>query len=177
MRPSNKVARLDAIRQAIREQEIGSQQQLADILVQQGINVTQATLSRDLEELHAAKVRYPDGIMAYWIPDDNSQNMMEIAALTMAKVAEPTKTEQYLARVLGGLVTSVRCANNLIVVRTPSGAAQYAASALDRQPISGILGTIAGDDTVLIIAVNEQQAANRAQWLIHLTSDDITSGE
>ncbi|BDR52811.1 arginine repressor [Bombiscardovia nodaiensis] len=152
-----------------------SQQRLAQLLAQQQIEVTQATLSRDLDELHAAKIRYPDGTMAYWIPDVNDQSLIEVASMTAVGAAEPSKTDQYLSKVLTGLITSVKRAGNLLVVRTPSGAAQYAASALDRQPIVGIVGTIAGDDTVLIITSNEAEAAQRADWLLAITSSDASA--
>lgn len=177
MRPSNKAARLDAIRQSIREHRVSSQSQLSELLIQQGINVTQATLSRDLDELHATKVRFPDGIMAYWIPDISNQSILEMTTMTMTRAEESAKADQYLAKVLTGLITSVKRANNLLVVRTRSGAAQFAASALDRQPISGIMGTIAGDDTVLIISPSDDQAADRARWLLDITSDDVAQQE
>ena len=80
------------------------------------------------------------------------------------------KTDAYLAKILTGLITSVTRARNLLVVRTPAGAAQYAASALDRQPINGILGTIAGDDTILIIAADDESASSRADWLMTIVS-------
>ncbi|RBP99976.1 arginine repressor [Bifidobacterium xylocopae] len=172
MRPASKTARLDAIRQLVAQDQVTSQQQLAKLLNGQGIEVTQATLSRDLDELGAAKIRYPDGVLAYWIPDVANQSLLEAATVSMAQGGEVNKTEAYLTRVLTGLITSVKRAGNLLLVRTPSGAAQYAASALDRQPLTGILGTIAGDDTVLIIANDDQSAQERGDWLL-----DLTSGE
>ncbi len=67
-------------------------------------------------------------------------------------------------RVLYGLVTSVAAAGNLVVVHTPSGAAQYVARVIDKQPIEGVLGTIAGDDTVMVICADDD-SKQRAQWL------------
>ncbi|BDR54875.1 arginine repressor [Bombiscardovia apis] len=175
MRPTNKAARLDAVRQIVRQGIVTSQGELARLLSLQDIVVTQATLSRDLDELHAAKMRYPDGAIGYWIPDSGDQSLLEVASLAMTNAADSSKTDQYLSRVLTGLITSVKQAKNLLVVRTPSGAAQYAASALDRQPIVGVLGTIAGDDTVLVITSDDEEAAERAQWLINITSGESSA--
>ena len=170
MRPTTKVARLDAIRQALNRHRVNSQQQLSSLLAEQGIDVTQATLSRDLDDLHATKLRYADGSMAYWIPATTDQQAMEAAAAEGPEVEGENKTDAYLAKILTGLITSVARARNLLVVRTPAGAAQYAASALDRQPIKGILGTIAGDDTILIIAADDEVASSRADWLMTIVS-------
>ena len=95
---------------------------------------------------------------------------MEAAAAEGPEVEGENKTDAYLAKILTGLITSVARARNLLVVRTPAGAAQYAASALDRQPIKGILGTIAGDDTILIIAADDESASSRADWLMTIVS-------
>ena len=73
-------------------------------------------------------------------------------------------------RVLSGLVTSVAAARNLVVVHTPSGAAQYVASVIDKQPIDGVLGTIAGADTVMVICADDDYAKQRAQWLLDVVS-------
>ena len=80
------------------------------------------------------------------------------------------RTEAQMARVLNGLVTSVAAARNLVVVHTPSGAAQYVASVIDRQPIDGVLGTIAGDDTVMVICADDGTAVSRSDWLLGLAS-------
>ncbi|AKV56100.1 arginine repressor [Bifidobacterium actinocoloniiforme] len=177
VRPASKTARLDAIRQLVEQGQVTSQQQLVKLLNLQGIEVTQATLSRDLEELGAAKIRYPDGALAYWIPDAADQGLLGAAAVSMGSPSEPNKTDSYLTRVLTGLITSVKRAGNLLVVRTPSGAAQYAASAFDRQPLPGVLGTIAGDDTVLIIAADDAAAEERSAWLLNLTSSQAEKPE
>ena len=139
-RPATRAARLSAIEQALLTRIVTSQSQLSQILADQGIEVTQATLSRDLDEIHAALAN-PDA-----------------------------KTEQQMNRVLSGLVTSVAAARNLVVVHTPSGAAQYVASVIDKQPIDGVLGTIAGDDTVMVICADDDYAKQRAQWLLDVVS-------
>ena len=151
-RPATRTARLSAIEQALLTRIVTSQSQLSQILADQGIEVTQATLSRDLDEIHATKTRLADGTVAYAV---GKQNIDEHPASN-----PDAKTEQQISRVLSGLVTSVAAARNLVVVHTPSGAAQYVASVIDKQPIEGVLGTIAGDDV----------AKRRAQWLLDVAS-------
>ncbi len=124
-RPATRAARLSAIEQALLTCIVTSQSQLSQILADQGIEVTQATLSRDLDEIHATKTRLADGTVAYALGKQPEE----------AALANPdAKTEQQMNRVLSGLVTSVAAARNLVVVHTPSGAAQYVASVIDKQP-------------------------------------------
>ena len=158
-RPATRTARLSAIEQALLTRIVTSQSQLSQILADQGIEVTQATLSRDLDEIHATKTRLADGTVAYAVGIDEHPASNPDA-----------KTEQQISRVLSGLVTSVAAARNLVVVHTPSGAAQYVASVIDKQPIEGVLGTIAGDDTVMVICSEDDVAKRRAQWLLDVAS-------
>ena len=116
--------------------------------------------SRDLDELGAVKTRLADGTVAYTI-GGRQQNPAPQAG---------GKGEQQMSRVLSGLVTSVASASNLIVVHTPSGAAQYVASVIDKQPLDGVLGTIAGDDTVMVICADEAMASTRSKWLLDIAS-------
>lgn len=157
-RPMTKAARLAAIEQVLSQHTITSQSQLSQILSDEGIEVTQATLSRDLDEVHAIKTRLKDGTVAYTLG----------AELTVDDGDE--RTQQQMSRVLGGLVTSVAAASNLVVVHTPSGAAQYVASVIDKQSMDGVLGTIAGDDTVMVICADNQAAESRRDWLLSLAS-------
>ena len=160
-RPATRAARLSAIEQALLTCIVTSQSQLSQILADQGIEVTQATLSRDLDEIHATKTRLADGTVAYALGRQPEE----------AALANPdAKTEQQMNRVLSGLVTSVAAARNLVLVHTPSGAAQYVASVIDKQPIDGVLGTIAGDDTVMVICADDDYAKQRAQWLLDVVS-------
>ena len=157
-RPATRAARLSAIEQALATHIITSQSQLSKILIDEGIAVTQATLSRDLDEMHAVKTRLKDGTVAY-----------AVGRSVVASEGEDVGEAQ-MSRVLNGLVTSVAAAGNLVVVHTPSGAAQYVASVIDRQPIEGVLGTIAGDDTVMVICTNDDTAVFRSDWLLSLAS-------
>jgi transcriptional regulator of arginine metabolism len=134
-------ARQARIRELIQAQPVTSQTQLAALLAGSGIEVTQATLSRDLEELGAVKLRGSDGAPAsYVVPPEN-------APLRPAQAA-PAR----LTRLLGDLLTSAEGSANLAVVRTPPGAAQFLASALDKVGLPDVLGTIAGDDTLLVVS-------------------------
>ena len=152
-RPATRAARLSAIEQVLLKHIVTSQSQLSDLLSQEGIEVTQATLSRDLDEINAMKTRLSNGSIAYTIGSGIG-----------------SKAEQQISRVLSGLVTSVASAKNLVVIHTPSGAAQYVASVIDKQPIDGVLGTIAGDDTVMVICAEDDIAFERSQWLLTLAS-------
>lgn len=160
-RPVNRNARLNAIEQVLTTNVVTSQSQLAQLLTDQGIEVTQATLSRDLDEMNATKTRLPDGTVAYTI---------DMPATEAAVGLTLERAQAQMAKVLPGLVTSVACAANQIVIHTPSGAAQYVASIIDRHAVDGILGSIAGDDTVLVICTSEQIAIERSSWLLDIAS-------
>ncbi len=120
---------------------VHSQTELATLLAGEGIEVTQATLSRDLDELGAVKLRGVNGgAPVYVIPEDGSP---------VRAVAGGTAR---LARVLSELLVSTDASGNLAVLRTPPGAAHFVASALDRAALNEIVGTVAGDDTILVVA-------------------------
>jgi len=139
--PSSKTARLARITALIRERAIRSQGELGDLLAAEGLATTQATLSRDLEELGAVKVRGTDGVAAsYVIPEEGRPPL---------RSAE--QAPERLRRLLRELLTSADSSGNLVVLRVPAGAAQYMASALDRAGLPEVVGTIAGDDTILVV--------------------------
>jgi transcriptional regulator of arginine metabolism len=154
--PATKVARQSLIIEAIRNHAISSQSELSGRLAAAGVEVTQATLSRDLEELGAIKVRGGDGGPAkYLIPEDGAPRMVEGG------------TER-LRRLLGDLLLSVSASANLVVLRTPPGAAQFLASAIDRASLTDIIGTIAGDDTILLVSREGVTGATIAARLTEL---------
>jgi transcriptional regulator of arginine metabolism len=137
-------ARQARIAELIASQPVTSQTQLAALLADSGVEVTQATLSRDLEELGAVKLRGADGAPAsYVLPPEN-------APLRPAMSAEAAPSR--LTRLLGELLTGADGSANLAVLRTPPGGAQFLASALDKVALPDVLGTIAGDDTVLVVS-------------------------
>ncbi|MBW0018924.1 MAG: arginine repressor [Mycobacterium sp.] len=121
--------------------EVRSQTELAALLANEGIEVTQATLSRDLEELGAVKLRGADGgVGVYVVPEDGSP------------VRGVSGGTSRLSRLLGDLLVSCDASANLAVLRTPPGGAHYLASAIDRAALPFVVGTIAGDDTVFVAA-------------------------
>ncbi len=137
----SRAARQARIVELIRDRAIHSQSQLLAILESEGVATTQATLSRDLEELGAVKLRGADGGSGvYLIPDDGSP------------VRGVEGGTGRLARLLGELLVSADASGNLAVLRTPPGGAHYLASALDRAALHDVVGTIAGDDTLLVVA-------------------------
>ncbi|WP_345637691.1 arginine repressor [Rugosimonospora acidiphila] len=151
--PLTKTARHARIARLIRERPVRSQTELADLLAADGVQVTQATLSRDLEEMGAVKVRASDGApAAYLIPEDGNP---------VLRPAEQAPAR--LVRLLRELLTGADASGNLVVLRTPPGAAQFLASALDRSGLPDVVGTIAGDDTILVVARETgEDAINRS---------------
>ncbi|WDZ82374.1 arginine repressor [Micromonospora cathayae] len=139
--PSTRAARHARIVELIRDRAIHSQSELADLLATEGVQTTQATLSRDLKELGAVTVRGGDGRGVYLIPEDGHRPLRD---------AETAPTR--LVRLLRELLNGVDASGNITVLRTPPGAAQYLASALDRAGLPEVVGTIAGDDTILVVA-------------------------
>ncbi|MEN3309712.1 MAG: transcriptional regulator of arginine metabolism [Micromonosporaceae bacterium] len=140
--PITRTARHARITALIRQRAVRSQIELAELLATEGVQVTQATLSRDLEELGAAKVRGTDGGPAVYVIPDEGEPPMRPAEQAPAR----------LVRLLRELLTGTDASGNLVVLRTPPGAAQFLASALDRCGLPEVVGTIAGDDTILVVA-------------------------
>jgi transcriptional regulator of arginine metabolism len=139
--PKTKVARRERVAELISTHTIHSQADLATLLKREGLSVTQATLSRDLDELGAIKVRDDDGFLFYTLPAGDGHGD-QAAHLLSQRIEE--------------FVLSVDHSGDLVIVRTPPGGAQLLASSFDRfAAVSGvtqILGTVAGDDTILLIA-------------------------
>jgi len=132
------------------------------MLKDQGIEATQATISRDLEELGAVKIRVAGGDSIY-----------AIAEYAPARVAPSDQ----LRRVMAEWVAEVTSSGNLVVVRTPPGCAHVVASALDRSALSGLLGTVAGDDTIFCVAAEDIGGAGLAEELRSLSGvTDATGG-
>jgi transcriptional regulator of arginine metabolism len=131
-----KTQRQHWIAQALATQTVTSQGQLVALLREDGIEATQATVSRDLVELGAVKVRLPGGRRAFALPEAAS------------RVAAPP---DQLRRVLNEWVVEVASAGPIVVVKTPPGCAHVVASALDRGVLQGTLGTVAGDDTIFVV--------------------------
>lgn len=144
--PLTKNARLALIVELLESREVHSQPELAELLGSRGVHVTQATLSRDLVEVDAIKVRAASGSLVYAVPAEGGDRT--------PVSAESGAAHQRLSRLCAELLVSAEASANLVVLRTPPGAAQFLASAIDKAEVGAdhdVLGTIAGDDTVLVI--------------------------
>jgi len=159
---STKQQRQQIITRLIAQENVCSQPHLQEMLKDQGIEATQATISRDLEELGAVKIRVAGGDSIY-----------AIAEYAPARVAPSDQ----LRRVMAEWVAEVTSSGNLVVVRTPPGCAHVVASALDRSGLSGLLGTVAGDDTIFCVAAEDIGGAGLAEELRSLSGvTDATGG-
>ena len=161
--PMTKNARQQRIIDLLGRHQVRSQTELADLLAESGVSVTQATLSRDLVELDAVKVRVPSGALVYAVPAEGGDR-------TPRPGVESAAAEARLARLLAELMVSADSSANMTLLRTPPGAAQFLASAFDKAEIAGILGTVAGDDTVLVISRDPDGGAAIAQKLLALAN-------
>jgi transcriptional regulator of arginine metabolism len=140
---------------------VRSQAQLAALLADDGFAVTQATLSRDLDELGAVKIRDAEGALVYAVPAEGGDRRPRPAPDTGVYAGR-------LAKVCQELLVSAEASANLVVARTPPGAAQFVASAIDHAELQAVLGTIAGDDTVLLISRDPAGGADLAAHLLRL---------
>ena len=132
----SKVQRQHRIALLLEDKAVTSQTQLVELLESEGVRATQATVSRDLEELGAVKVRVPGGESVYAIPE---------------LPHERPAPEDHLRRVLSDWVVHVGSSGNIVVLRTPPGSAHVVASAVDRANLPEILGSVAGDDTLMVV--------------------------
>ena len=196
--PATKAARHAQIVSILEQVAVRSQEELADWLANRGVRVTQTTLSRDLEELGAVRLRGQDGALIYALPgepggpgsqpgglaesltgrtggtdgpgggrDGAGQASRAPASQESAGLAaEPPPAR--LARSAAELLVSAEASANLVIVRTPAGAAQFLASVIDHARWPSILGTVAGDDTVLVIARDPAGGEELARSLLRL---------
>ncbi|GIG27865.1 arginine repressor [Cellulomonas marina] len=151
--PGTKAARHALITTLLTRGTVHSQTELAERLAAEGVVVTQATLSRDLVELRAVKTRTPAGALAYALPPEGGawQDRGGPAGAAGGP-GSPEVLAARLARLCAELLVTAESSGNLVVLRTPPGAAQFLASAIDHSVLPAVLGTIAGDDTVLVVA-------------------------
>jgi transcriptional regulator of arginine metabolism len=160
--PGTKAARQQLIIDLLSSHAVRSQSELADLLAGSGVTVNQATLSRDLVELDAVKVRSGGGLV-YAVPGEGGDRSPVVDA--------SAGSQGRLARLCGELLVSARASANLVVLRTPPGAAQFLASAFDRADLPDVLGTIAGDDTVLVIGHDPHGGHELARRFLALAGD------
>ena len=149
----SKTSRQHQIIQLLGDVAVTSQSQLVELLEAEGIEATQATVSRDLEDIGAIKVRVPGGDLVYGLPEHSNE-----------QVAPP----DHLRRVLSDWVAEVAYSHNIVMVRTPPGSAHVVASALDRSNLDGVIGTVAGDDSIMIVASEDTTGKALADQLSDL---------
>ncbi len=147
-----KAERQEAIRSMLKEQEIQTQEELAEALRNHGFSVTQATVSRDIREMRLIKKAGPNGGYRYAVPERNAD----------------TGTNDRMIRMLRECMLSVESAGQMIVIKTLSGSANTAAEALDAMEMSGVLGSIAGDNTIFLVAREEETASAQAEKIRNL---------
>ena len=145
-----KTQRQHRISRLLEEHPVTQQAQLVDLLAVDGVKATQATVSRDLDDLGAIKVRVPGGETVYAIPELPTEQLAP---------------SDHLRRVFGDWVVEVAHSVNIVVLRTPPGSAHVVGSALDRAGLPDVVGTVAGDDTLLVIAREETGGAALAEQL------------
>lgn len=163
--PQTKAARHALITQILSKERIRSQAELRDALVARGVSTTQATLSRDLVELRATKVRVA-GTQVYAIPEAGAPGQVHGVRASAADTA--TRSTSRLSRWCADLLVTAEWAESQLVLRTPAGGAQLLASAVDDAMFPGVLGCIAGDDTVLVITRSQEIASGLAFHLLAL---------
>jgi transcriptional regulator of arginine metabolism len=190
LRPSTKASRQAWVAATLADRHVRSQEELARLLNERGVPVTQATLSRDLDELGAVRVRAADGSLVYALPGEpggpgsrpglagavspgSSTEPIGGAAVSVSDAGSAVGTAAAtggprLARVASELLISAEASANMVVLRTPAGAAQFFASVMDHAAWPSILGTVAGDDTVLVIARDPAGGAELAARLLAL---------
>jgi transcriptional regulator of arginine metabolism len=153
--PTMKAARQRALAELVRNRNVPSQAQLLVLLRDQGFAATQATVSRDLEDLGAVKVRGADGGLVYALPE-----------------AEPAAGEAEVRAAVQFSLLDAIASGNLVVLRTPPGHAQILAATLDRAGLPGVCGTVAGDDTVLVIAADDLPGSALARRFLAFAEPD-----
>jgi transcriptional regulator of arginine metabolism len=162
--PMTTAARHARVIDLLTRHPVHSQGELAKLLGDEGVEVTQATLSRDLVEIGAVKLRADDGSLIYAVPGEGGERIRR------ARTGAAETFTGRLSRLAAELLVSAEASANLVMVRTPPGAAQYLASAIDHAEWPSILGTVAGDDSILVIARDPEGGEDVARALLRLTS-------
>lgn len=161
--PPTKAARHHLITETLAHQAVPSQSVLAEILATHGVAVSQGTLSRDLDELGAVRVRTASGDLVYALPSEGGDR-------TPRAGETPLALHERLARISAETLVSAAASANLVVLRTPPGAAQYLASAIDHTEMAAVLGCVAGDDTVIVVAADPAGGDDLARAFLHMAA-------
>jgi transcriptional regulator of arginine metabolism len=146
-----KTQRQHRIARLLEQHRVANQGHVVELLAKDGVVATQATVSRDLDELGAIKVRVPG----------SKETVYAIPELPKDQIAP----EEHLKRVLGEWLVEVAHAGNLVVLRTPPGCAHVVGSAIDRASLADILGNVAGDDTLIVVCSERAGGATVAKRL------------
>jgi len=152
----SRAARQGKIKEMIAQNQIGSQAELSVLLADQGVIVSQGTLSRDLLDIGAVRVRGAGGSLVYVRHDGAGGD-----------------SNARLAKLCVEAVTAAESSANIAVLRTPPGAGQYLAWAIDQAQPSAIVGTIAGDDTVLVVSRDPVGGAAVAEWFLGMAATGV----
>ncbi|MBM9464884.1 arginine repressor [Aeromicrobium sp. YIM 150415] len=158
--PATKTARQQRIVELLTREEVRSQSDLVGLLAEAGISATVSTVSRDLVELGAVRIRQADGALVYAVPAEGGDPTPRVGDTAAATVR--------LQRLVRELMVTVEASANLVVLRTPPGAAQYLASAIDHAGGVDTMGTIAGDDTLLLICRDPHGGSAVADYFTQL---------
>ena len=168
--PATKTARQARIRALLTGLAVRSQAELAALLAREGIQVNQATLSRDLVELGAVRMRGAEGALVYAIPSEGGERRPQSGVSQEVLDAR-------LARLCGELLVTAEASGNIVVLRTPPGAANFLALAIDHSTIPTILGTVAGDDTVLMVTREPDGGADVAARFLAIADEATANGQ
>jgi transcriptional regulator of arginine metabolism len=141
----SKQHRQAVLRDLVARYELSAQAEIVALLAAEGVDATQATVSRDLDELGIGKLRGADGRVSYALPEPSG-----------------------LAQILRQFVVGIDASGNLAVVRTPPGVAAAVAAAIDAADVPGVLATVQGDDTLLVVAVEGTSGRAVADRLLAL---------
>ncbi|MER1997855.1 MAG: arginine repressor [Arthrobacter sp.] len=168
--PTTKTARQARIRALLTGRSVRSQAELAALLADDGVQVNQATLSRDLVELGAVRMRGKDGVLVYAVPAEGGER-------TPQSGISQEVLDARLARLCGELLVTAEASGNIVVLRTPPGAANFLALAIDHSIMPSILGTLAGDDTVLLVTREPDGGAELAARFLSIADEATASGQ
>jgi transcriptional regulator of arginine metabolism len=147
-----KTARQNLILDIIKNNEVETQDELAKALVDSGVNITQATVSRDIKELNLIKVQTENGRYKYAASSNDKQ----------------VKNLSVLIRVFKTTVKSIKTASNIIVIKTISGSANIVGETVDSLDMDGVIGTLAGDNTIFVATKSDDIAVKIAETLLDM---------
>ena len=162
---TSRAARQQRIVEILASTPVRSQTELLDHLAADGIEVTQATLSRDLVDVGAERVRVGKNLV-YAVPGEGGDRRVRAAPDVEERVTR-------LQSRCNELLVSAEHSANLVILRTPPGAASFLASALDHAGLEGVLGTIAGDDTIMVATAGDARSRAVVDRLLSSTRRDL----